>query len=45
MLLEEVTDVYMPLAKLLERGSLPGREVDGRRRRATHDLCPFGPRG
>ena len=31
----------LPLAKLFEQSSLPGREVDGRRRRAAHDLCPF----
>ena len=35
----------LPLAKLFEQGSLPGREVDGRRRRAAHDRCRFGSRG
>ena len=35
----------LPLAKLFELGSLPGREVDGRRRRAVHKLYRFGPRG
>jgi hypothetical protein len=35
----------LPLAKLFEQGSLPGREVDGRRRRPAHELDRFGPRG
>ena len=35
----------LSLAEMLEQGSLPGREVDGRRRRAAHDLARVCPRG
>jgi hypothetical protein len=35
----------LPLAKLFEQGSLACREVDGRRRRAAHELNRFCPRG
>ena len=35
----------LPLAELFEQSSLPRRELDGRRRRPTHDRCPLHHRG